>query len=279
MFLDEIDSTLKHAFTDGLFTALRGMYNERSLVPAYERVTFCLLGVATPNELIKDRRTTAYNVGRTLSLRDFDAGRDDLGPLERELAADPALGEALLERVLHWTGGQPYLTVKLAADLRAAGVAGPEAVDAHVERSFASLEGVREDAHFQQVLRFVETRLSRGVKSLEVYGRVLRGEAVRAETTPAHLELEFSGLARRDAEGRLVPRNAIYARLFDRKWLATTQPIRMVARNRRRLRYAGVALAVSLVGAGYLGYGYYEQYRVAQGFANSRRARYYHHRR
>ena len=44
--------------------------------------------LATPNELIKDRRTTAYNVGRTLSLRDFDAGRDDLGPLARELAAD-----------------------------------------------------------------------------------------------------------------------------------------------------------------------------------------------
>ena len=78
IFLDEIDSTLKHTFTDGLFTAIRGMYNERSLVPEYEQVTFCLVGVATPNELIKDRRTTAYNVGRTLSLRDFDAGRDDL---------------------------------------------------------------------------------------------------------------------------------------------------------------------------------------------------------
>ena len=65
------------------------MYNERGLVPEYEQVTFCLVGVATLNELIKDRRTTAYNVGRTLSLRDFDAGRDDLAPLVRELAAEP----------------------------------------------------------------------------------------------------------------------------------------------------------------------------------------------
>ena len=80
---------------------------------------------------------------------------------------------------------------------------------------------------------------------------MLRGEAVRAETTPSHLELELPGLVRRDAEGRLVPRNAIYARLFDRKWLATTQPMRVVARNRRRRRYAGAALAASLLGAGY----------------------------
>ena len=43
--------------------------------------------------------------------------------------------------------------------------------------------------------------------------------------------------------------------------------MRVVARNRRRVRYAGVALAASLLGAGYLGYGYYEQHGVAQGFA------------
>jgi hypothetical protein len=69
IFQDEIDSTLKLAFTDDLFTAIRGMYNERTLVPAYERISFCLLGVATPNELIKDRRTTPYNVGCTMKVR------------------------------------------------------------------------------------------------------------------------------------------------------------------------------------------------------------------
>ena len=273
VFLDEIDSTLKHAFTDGLFTAIRGMYNERSLVPAYERVTFCLLGVATPNELIKDRRTTAYNVGRTLSLRDFDAGRDDLAPLVRELAAEPVAGQALLVRILHWTGGQPYLTVKLVADLRAEEATAPGAVDTYIERTFASLDGLREEIHFQQILRFVETRLGQGLKSLELYGHVLTGQPVRAETTPSHLELELSGLVRRDATGHLVLRNPIYTRLFDRKWLATTQPMRTVARYRRRIRYGGVALAASLLGTAYLGYGYLreqrlasEQTQIAQGF-------------
>ncbi len=65
IFLDEIDSTLKLAYTDDLFTALRAIHNERTLDEGWRRLCFCLVGVATPNELIKDRRTTPYNVGRT----------------------------------------------------------------------------------------------------------------------------------------------------------------------------------------------------------------------
>ena len=40
-----------------------------------------------PNELIKDRRTTPYNIGKTIELQDFDSERDDLGPLYRAVAA------------------------------------------------------------------------------------------------------------------------------------------------------------------------------------------------
>ena len=52
------------------------MSDERGQEPAYERITFCLLDLPRhPIQLIKDRRTTAYNVGQTMELRDFDAGR------------------------------------------------------------------------------------------------------------------------------------------------------------------------------------------------------------
>jgi hypothetical protein len=106
IFLDEIDSTLRLNYTDDLFTTIRGMYNQRATTPVYQRLTFCLLGVATPNELIKDQRTTPYNVGVTIELRDFDAGRDDLAPLTAHLARK--ITAPLLGRVLHWTGGQPF---------------------------------------------------------------------------------------------------------------------------------------------------------------------------
>ena len=100
IFLDEIDSTLRLPYTDDLFTTIRGMYNQRATAAAYQRLTFCLLGVATPNELIKDRRTTPYNVGVTVELRDFDASRDDLAALASRLAGEPEVADRLLHRML-----------------------------------------------------------------------------------------------------------------------------------------------------------------------------------
>jgi Leucine-rich repeat (LRR) protein len=266
VFLDEIESTLKFPFTDTLFTAIRGMYNERALEPGYQRITFCLLGVATPNELIKDRRTTAYNVGTTLELRDFDSARDDLTPLIEQLSADPEQGKATLQRVIHWTAGQPYLTTKICAELKAKGVCEPQPVDNYVESTFVSLDRLGSDVHFEQILRFVETRLSYGIDALEVYRRVLIGERIREQTTPAHLELKLSGLVKRNEEGCLVVRNPIYARLFDEKWIASTKPAQNIARYRRRLQAAAVFGTVVLLAAGFLGYGFYQERIVLSGF-------------
>jgi AAA-like domain len=250
VFLDEIDSTLKLPFTDDLFTALRAMYNERAIVPAYQRIAFCLVGVATPDELIKDRRTTPYNVGKTLWLGDFDTGRDDLSPLENVLSDDPKLGEALLRRVLHWTGGHPFLTTRLCQDLRTAGAAAPEDVDRFVDQRYATLEGLGEDVHVQQILRFLRERLTDGLASFDLYERILKDEKERDQPSLAHAELKLSGLVKRDSNGLLVPRNRIYQRLFDLEWVRKSRPKREVRRY-RRLAYAAVAVVVlAVIGGG-----------------------------
>jgi hypothetical protein len=220
-FFDEIDSTLnpKLGWTDDLFTALRGMYNQRPLVPAYQRLTFCLIGVAWPNELIKDRRTTPYNVGRTLELGDFELGRDDLAPLTSALGKSPEHGRRLIERVLHWTGGHPYLTNRLCSSLVEVEADKPEEVDRHVDDAFQNLDRVSGDVHFQQVLRFLETRLADGLATFKLYEKILKGEPERDQPTLAHTELKLSGLVKRDRQGCLIVRNPIYAHLFDTGWL------------------------------------------------------------
>ena len=264
VFLDEIDNTLKFDFADALFTSLRGMYNERALIPAYERLTFCLLGVAAPNELIKERRTTPYNIGVTLELRSFDPVRDDLKPLARTLSNDEATGKALLERVLYWTGGHPFLTMKLCSDLLTEAATTPASVDDYVERAFVSLDRVSGEVHFQQILRFIETRLSSGLETLDVYARLLNGEEIKEQTIPAHIDLKLSGLAKRDSRGYLVPQNRIYVRLFDDHWVDRLLPKKTAAVRasvarayRGRLRMAAVASAAALLLAGYFGYSYY----------------------
>lgn len=251
--LDEIDSTLKFPYTDDLFTALRSMYNERALVEAYQRITFCLVGVATPDELIKDRRTTPYNVGKTLWLGDFDAARDNLAPLVQVLNDDLRRGQELLRRVLYWTGGHPFLTTKLCQDLRTAGVAVVEDVDRFVRECYDTLEGLSEDVHFQQILRFLKERLTDGLASFDLYERILNGKKERDQPNLAYAELKLSGLVKRDANGVLVPRNRIYQRLFDLEWVQKSRPKQEVKRYRRLAYAAAAVIVVGLVAVG----GYY----------------------
>lgn len=72
LFIDEIDVVRSLPFsTDEFFAAIRACYNRRTEDPEWEQLTFCLLGVATPSDLIRDTRTTPFNVGTRIELTDF----------------------------------------------------------------------------------------------------------------------------------------------------------------------------------------------------------------
>src|SRR5258707_8192856 len=72
IFVDEIDAVRGLPFsTDEFFAAIRECYNPRTEDAELTRLTFCLLGVATPSDLIRDTRTTPFNVGRRIQLRHF----------------------------------------------------------------------------------------------------------------------------------------------------------------------------------------------------------------
>src|SRR5713101_5428008 len=72
IFLDEIDAVRNLPFsTDEFFAGVRECYNRRSEDPEFNRLTFCLLGVATPSDLIQDTRLTPFNIGQRIELNDF----------------------------------------------------------------------------------------------------------------------------------------------------------------------------------------------------------------
>src|SRR5262249_29247235 len=71
IFIDEIDVVRSLPFsTDEFFAAIRECYNRRAKDPVYQRLTFCLLGVASPSDLIRDTRLTPFNIGRRIELAD-----------------------------------------------------------------------------------------------------------------------------------------------------------------------------------------------------------------
>jgi tetratricopeptide (TPR) repeat protein/ABC-type amino acid transport substrate-binding protein len=258
IFFDEIDSTLKLPYTDDLFTALRGMYNERGMVETYRRLTFCLVGVATPNELIKDLRTTAYNVGTTLELRDFGE-LDDLSAISSTLNVDAGVADRLLKRVVHWTGGHPYLTQRLCTEVLARKLKDPHELDQLIELSFGSLDKASADVHFQQILRFLTERLTEEATCLSLYSKLLKGKTVRDQPTLAHAELKLSGLVKRDEEGYLRIRNPIYERLFGRAWLKSMPSSRTAAMYRGLVGGLSATMAVTIIVGAYFFIGDDEQ--------------------
>src|SRR5438067_13256224 len=72
VFIDEIDATRSLPFSaNEFFAGIRECYNHRVHDAAYKRLTFCLLGVAVPTDLISDSTTTPFNVGERIVLADF----------------------------------------------------------------------------------------------------------------------------------------------------------------------------------------------------------------
>ncbi len=116
IFIDEIDAVRSLPFSaDEFFAGIRECYNQRSRHPEMERLSFCLLGVAAPTDLVRDVRMTPFNIGRRIELQDFTA--EEAASLSSGLGRDRSTGNELLRRILHWTGGHPYLTQRICLEI------------------------------------------------------------------------------------------------------------------------------------------------------------------
>src|SRR6266404_854099 len=252
MFVDEIDAvrSLRQFSGDEFFAGIRECYNRRPEDPKLERLTFCLLGVATPSDLIRDERITPFNIGHAVELGDFTPS--DAVVLAGGLSPHHDTARVLLDRVLWWTSGQPYLTQKLCAEVAQAKVHLPRDVDAACERIFLSPEARERDDN----LHFVRDRLLRSEQDraalLDTYAKVCRGERLADDhLNPILNELRLSGVVR-VVNGHLHPRNRIYSNVFDLKWVQKNLPNAEVRRQRAAFyrgvrRVAGVAAAVLIV--------------------------------
>ena len=253
IFVDEIDSTLKLEFTDDFFAAIRALYNARSQNEDLKRLTFVLLGVARPSDLIKDHTRTPYNVGVGIDVTDFKI--EELGVFETVLEeAYPGYGRQILDWVLEWTGGQPYLTQKLcyAVVTQADGHVSKDSITNLVERLFLG-----DMARTETNLRSIRNQAEKNphlVKMLRVYKRVLAKKKVEAEEQSIEQnELKLSGLVKTTSQGILQPRNQIYAHIFNEEWIRENWP---VSATQRWAIVATVIATIAILAASFF---YYQQ--------------------
>ena len=269
VFIDEIDAVRSLPFsTDEFFAAIRECYNRRSQDAAFERLTFCLLGVATPSDLIRDTRVTPFNIGRRIELTDFtlDEAHPLLAGLVQPTDSDTGRGSGngttdrariALRRVLYWTGGHPYLTQRLCSALaeRTGSQVGLSTsdVDAICAELFLSSQAREKDDN----LIFVRERMLRASSDdsaaadlaglLDLYGRVRAGKRVPADDTNQLVGiLRLAGIVRL-VDGVLRVRNRIYERVFDREWVQAHMPDSEI--RRQRAAYRKGVLRSALVGS------------------------------
>jgi WD40 repeat protein len=284
IFIDEIDVVRSLPFsTDDFFAAIRECYNRRTQDPVFERITFCLLGVASPSDLIRDPHMTPFNIGHRVELHDFSAS--EAAPLAKGLEEEgfhSALAQACLHRVLHWSGGHPYLTQQLCRQavqaLRRSGID-------HRGTGFVTRQKARRtidhvchelflDSHARERddnLIFVRERLLRSGADLpgllDLYLQVRRRRHVPDDKLdPLVTQLRLSGIVRR-RQGRLQKRNRIYWTVFNSEWVRAHMPQAELRRQReawwRGVFWATALSALVLAAGGMLGFMAWENRREA----------------
>jgi len=219
LFIDEIDLTLQLPFGDDFFAAIRSLYNRRASQQDLHRLTFTLLGVASPSDLIRDVKRTPFNIGKRVELSDFTF--EEAQRLAVGLAPNIELGVEMLRQIIFWTGGHPYLTQKTCSAVaewakkswdssRAENI-----VEELVRETFLTQRGQNTDVNLQ----FVRDRLLRAPRSLQLldlYRRVSQGDApvYDNERNPDYTALKLSGIVKADAARVLQVRNRIYYEVF-----------------------------------------------------------------
>ncbi|MBW4695362.1 MAG: tetratricopeptide repeat protein [Lyngbya sp. HA4199-MV5] len=225
IFIDEIDSVLSLKFSiDDFFALIRDCYNERADKPAYRRLTFALLGVATPSDLIRNERSTPFNVGRAIALTglQFSEAVEPLTPGLATKATDP---QAVLREILSWTGGQPFLTQKLCNLVQTEGTIAPGNEATAIEALVRSRLIDNWESHDDPVhLRTIRDRLIRNEQRkgqlLGLYQQILQAGDIPADASQEQIDLRLSGLVV-EHQGKLVSYNRIYQSVFNQTWVDT----------------------------------------------------------
>ncbi|MBD2481174.1 AAA-like domain-containing protein [Planktothrix sp. FACHB-1365] len=222
IFIDEIDSVLNCSFsTDDFFAFIRYCYNQRVNNSDYNRLTFCLLGVATPSDLIQDKTRTPFNIGQAIELKGFEF-EEAKKSLINGIAKVVDAPENVLKSVLDWTGGQPFLTQKLCKLVFDKILEFPNHnVDELVESTMIeNWEANDNPEHLRTIRDRILKDEAYTSRLLEIYQQLISSptQTLRADNGYDKIKLQLSGLVVKK-NGCLQVYNKIYQKVFNSNWL------------------------------------------------------------
>ncbi|MEG3862245.1 AAA-like domain-containing protein [Microcoleus sp. herbarium12] len=232
IFIDDIDSTSSLNFsTSDFFASIRSCYSKRAEQPEYDRLTFAVFGVAAPSQLIRDPSRNPFNLGRSINLTRLQL-HESL-PLAKGLALKAFRPQKVLQAILAWTGGQPFLTQKLCYLLLEYGPFIGRNCEAQQVKRLLKHRIIKnwEEQDEPQHLTAIRDRLEHSrcdlTKLLTLYQQIGQppdpekpGElaGVTADYSPEQIELQLSGIVVK-YQGKLIVANQIYQSVFNQFWV------------------------------------------------------------
>ncbi|MDJ0620558.1 MAG: AAA-like domain-containing protein, partial [Calothrix sp. MO_192.B10] len=222
IFVDEIDRVLSQDFSlDDFFALIRFFYNKRVDNPAYKRLIFALLGVATPSDLIADKTQTPFNIGKAIELHGFKF--DEVQPLVKGLEGKVDNPQAVVKKILNWTGGQPFLTQKLCHIAskynRDDCIISSGLISEIVQKNMIeNWESQDEPEHLKTIRDRILRNEQKAGRLLVIYQEILQKGEVFADGSLEQTDLRLSGLVVQE-QGKLRVYNRIYEQVFNKIWV------------------------------------------------------------
>ncbi|XDE62821.1 AAA-like domain-containing protein [Arthrospira platensis BEA 1257B] len=229
IFVDEIDTILSLPFpVDDWFAFIRFCYNQRATEPAYQRLNFAIFGVANPSDLIRDRTRTPFNIGTAIALSGFTL--EEAKPLQQGLNVPGFNDQILLEEILNWTGGQPFLTQKLCYLIYSQhyyGVTSPNLADILSEKQLikdlvidqiiTNWEKQDEPEHLRTIRNRIISNSQISSRLLGIYQKILLETEIPFDGSREETEVLLSGLIEKSGN-MLKVKNPIYEHIFNLEW-------------------------------------------------------------
>lgn len=235
VFIDEIDSVLQLDFKNDFFGLIRFFYNQRADQPQYQKVSFVLLGVASPADLGGGENRLAdnlspFNIGKAIDLQGFML--NEIQPLKNGLIDCVDQPSAVLAAILSWTGGQPFLTQKLCQLVRDTGNhiatnTEKDCIQQIVQSKIIDHWEAQDDPmHLRTIRDRLKAKQKLTIAIFSLYQQILNGEEVLVDRSPEKMELMLSGIVTQQ-DGKLRVSNPIYKSIFNLTWVED-----MLASNR-----------------------------------------------
>ena len=234
IFIDEIDVvlSLNKFSTDAYFGLIRTCHERKNTNGNLNRLTFCLLGVASPNNLVKNVKRSPFNIGVPINLKPFDS-IEQIEPLTDQIkqyliAKNREIEyEQISREILCWSGGHPFLTHQLR-DLTCTLLfknqfSSVEELVKNIVANFTysdilNLKVIQE--HFQTITDRILENERNIFKILDIYEDVIasKNETIEANGSSDEIELRLTGLVLQ-SNNLLKLSNPIYKEKFNFEWI------------------------------------------------------------